>query len=119
MAYVDGFVVPVPKQNLERYKQMSNACGKIWRELGALEYRECVGDDVKPGKLTSFPQSVNLEEGEVVVFSWIVYESRASRDEINDKVMKDPRMEEWMKPESMPFDGKRLIYGGFEMIIDV
>lgn len=119
MAYVDGFVVPVPRKNLEKYKQMSDACGKIWRELGALEFRECVGDDVKPGKLTSFPQSVNLEEGEVVMFSWIVYPSRAARDEINDKVMKDPRMDEWMKPENMPFDGKRMVYGGFEMIVDL
>ncbi|HEY0489573.1 MAG TPA: DUF1428 domain-containing protein [Telluria sp.] len=119
MAYVDGFVVPVPKQNIERYKEMSLACGKIWRELGALEFRECMGDDVKPGKLTSFPQGVNLEEGEVVFFSWIVYESRAKRDEINDKVMKDPRMEQWMKPEAMPFDGKRMVYGGFEMVVDV
>jgi len=119
MAYVDGFVVPVKKQDVERYKEMSRFCGNIWRELGALEYRECMGDDVKPGKLTSFPQSVMLEEGEVVFFSWITYTSRASRDEINDKVMKDPRMEQWMKPENMPFDGKRLIYGGFEMAVDV
>ena len=119
MPYVDGFVVPVAQQNIERYKAMSIACGKIWRELGALEFRECMGDDVKPGKLTSFPQSVNLEDGEVVFFSWIVYESRAKRDEINDKIMKDPRMAEWMKPENMPFDGKRMVYGGFEMVVDV
>lgn len=119
MPYVDGFVVPVPKQNVERYKEMSTACGKIWREHGALEFRECMGDDVKPGKWTSFPQSVNLEEGEVVFFSWIVYESRARRDEINDKVMSDPRMAEWMKPEAMPFDGKRMIWGGFEMVVDM
>lgn len=119
MPYVDGFVVPVAKDNIERYKEMSTACGKIWRELGALEFRECMGDDVKPGKLTSFPQSVNLEDGEVVFFSWIVYESRAKRDEVNDKVMKDPRMAEWMKPENMPFDGKRMVYGGFEMVVDV
>ncbi|CDG85838.1 DUF1428 domain-containing protein [Janthinobacterium agaricidamnosum] len=119
MAYVDGFVVPVPKKNLDVYQQMSRKCGAIWRELGALEFRECVADDVKPGKLTSFPQSVNLEDEEVVVFSWIVYESRAQRDEINDKVMKDPRMADMMKPEAMPFDGKRMIYGGFIMLVDV
>lgn len=119
MAYVDGFVVPVRKENIERYKEMSTACGKIWRELGALEYRECMGDDVKPGKLTSFPQSVMLEDGEVAFFSWIVYPSRARRDEVNDQVMADPRMEKWMKPENMPFDGKRLIWGGFEMVIDL
>ena len=119
MAYVDGFVVAVKKDQVEQYKDMSTTCGNIWREHGALEFRECMGDDVKPGKLTSFPQSVMLEEGEVVFFSWIVYESRARRDEINDKVMKDPRMEQFMKPENMPFDGKRMIYGGFEMVVDV
>ena len=119
MPYVDGFVVPVKKQNVEKYKEMSRTCGAIWKELGALEFRECMGDDVKPGKVTSFPQSVILEDGEVVFFSWIIYESRAKRDEINDKVMKDPRMEEFMKPENMPFDGKRMIYGGFEMVVDM
>jgi uncharacterized protein YbaA (DUF1428 family) len=119
MPYVDGFVVPVPKQKLDAYLDMSRQCAAIWRELGALEFRECVGDDVKPGKLTSFPQSVDLREDELVVFSWIVYASRAKRDEINDKVMKDPRMDEFMKPENVPFDGKRMIYGGFEMMVDV
>jgi uncharacterized protein YbaA (DUF1428 family) len=119
MAYVDGFVLPLPKSNVEAYRAMSVKCGQIWREHGALQFRECIGDDVKPGKLTSFPQSVDLREGETVVFSWIVYQSRAHRDEVNDKVMKDPRMAEMMKPEDMPFDGKRMIYGGFEMIIDL
>jgi len=119
MAYVDGFVLPLPKTNIERYREIAAKCGAIWREHGALEFRECIADDVKPGKLTSFPQSVNLEADETVVFSWIVYESRAKRDEVNDKVMKDPRMAEMMKPESMPFDGKRMIYGGFEMLVDV
>lgn len=119
MPYVDGFIVPVPTDKLEAYRAMSEACGAIWKEFGALEYRECVADDVKPGKLTSFPQSVNLEDNETVVFSWIVYESREARDAINDKVMKDPRMAEWMKPEAMPFDGKRLIWGGFKMFIDM
>ncbi len=119
MPYVDGFVVPVSKNKLDAYKDMSRKCGAIWREHGAQEYRECVADDVKPGKLTSFPQSVMLQEDEVVVFSWIIYESRAKRDECNDKVMKDPRMAEFMQPENMPFDGKRLIYGGFEMFLDM
>ena len=119
MAYVDGFVLPLPKKNVEAYRQMASRAGAIWREHGALEFRECIADDVKPGKLTSFPQSVNLEEDETVVFSWIVYESRAKRDEVNDKVMKDPRMVDMMKPEAMPFDGKRMIYGGFEMLIDL
>jgi uncharacterized protein YbaA (DUF1428 family) len=119
MAYVDGFVVPLPRENLEAYKKMSLVCGAIWKSYGALEYRECIGDDVPPGKVTSFPLSVDLKEGEVVVFSWIVYESRAKRDEVNDKVMKDPGMAPFMDPASMPFDGKRLIYGGFEMIVDL
>ena len=119
MAYVDGFVVPVHKDKLDAYLAMSRTCGAIWRDLGALEFRECIADDVKPGKVTSFPQSVNLEDGEVVAFSWIVYESRARRDEINEQVMKDPRMAEFMKPENMPFDGKRMIYGGFEMKVDL
>jgi uncharacterized protein YbaA (DUF1428 family) len=119
MAYVDGFVVPVPKANLDTYRDMSVKCGQIWREHGALQFRECVADDVKPGKLTSFPQSVDLRDGETVVFSWIVYQSRAHRDEVNDKVMKDPRMADMMKPEALPFDGKRMIYGGFEMMIDL
>ncbi|MTV39090.1 DUF1428 domain-containing protein [Duganella radicis] len=119
MSYIDGFVVPVPKDKIEAYKQMSLACGAIWKEYGALEYRETIGDDVPAGKVTSFPQSVNLLEGEVVAFSWIVYESRARRDEVNEKVMKDARMASYMQPENMPFDGKRMIYGGFEMLIDL
>ncbi len=119
MAYVDGFVVPVPKAKLDAYLAMSRACGAVWREHGALEFRECVGDDVKPGKLTSFPQAVDLQDGEVVVFSWIVYESRAKRDEINDKVMQDPRLAEMMDPAKLPFDGKRMIYGGYEMQVDI
>jgi uncharacterized protein YbaA (DUF1428 family) len=119
MAYVDGFVVPVPKAKLDAYLAMSRSCGAIWREYGALEFRECVGDDVKPGKLTSFPQAVDLQDGEVVVFSWIVYASRAKRDEINDKVMKDPRLAEMMDPAKLPFDGKRMIYGGYEMQVDL
>jgi uncharacterized protein YbaA (DUF1428 family) len=119
MSYVDGFVVPVPKDKLEAYKKMSLACGAVWKEYGALEFRETIGDDVPPGKLTSFPLSVNLQEGELVVFSWITYESRAKRDEINDKVMKDPRVLAFMDPANMPFDGKRMIYGGFETIVDL
>ncbi|MBA5636689.1 DUF1428 domain-containing protein [Duganella sp. LX20W] len=119
MAYVDGFVVPVPRNKLDAYEKMSLACGAIWKEYGALEFRECVGDDVKPGKLTSFPQSVLLEEGEVVVFSWIIYESRAHRDAVNDKVMNDPRMKEYMDPKNCPFDAKRMFFGGFEMLVDL
>jgi uncharacterized protein YbaA (DUF1428 family) len=119
MAYVDGFVLPLPKKNVEVYREIASKCGAIWREHGALQFRECIADDVKPGKLTSFPQSVNLEADETVIFSWIVYESRAHRDEVNDKVMKDPRMAEMMNPASMPFDGKRMIYGGFEVLVDL
>jgi len=119
MAYVDGFVVPVPRQKLDAYRDMAQKAGKIWRELGALQFRECVADDVKSGEVTSFPQSVKLEDDEVVVFSWIVYESRAKRDEVNEKVMKDPRMKDMMDPKEMPFDGKRMIYGGFEMLVDL
>jgi uncharacterized protein YbaA (DUF1428 family) len=116
--YVDGFVLPVPKDKVQAYKEFSETAGKVWRELGALEYIECVGDDVKPGKLTSFPQAVKLEEDETVVFAWIVYESRAERDRINAAVMKDPRIA-GHNPESMPFDGKRMFWGGFEVLVDV
>ena len=116
MAYVDGFVLPLPKSKVEEYKKFSGDAGKVWLEYGALEYRECIADDVPPGKLTSFPLSVQLKDDEVVVFSYIVYESRAKRDEVNEKVMKDPRLQ-GMAPEAMPFDGKRMIYGGFESLL--
>jgi uncharacterized protein YbaA (DUF1428 family) len=120
MSYVDGFIVPVPKENLAAYRRLSRKAGKIWREHGALEYRECVGDDVKKGKLTSFPQSVKLKRGETVVFSWIEYKSRADRDRINAKVMKDPRLADMMDGTTdMPFDSKRMIYGGFKVIVDL
>ncbi|OGT59692.1 MAG: RNA signal recognition particle [Gammaproteobacteria bacterium RIFCSPHIGHO2_12_FULL_63_22] len=117
MSYVDGFVLAVPTKNLAAYKRMAKLGAKIWMEHGALEYRECVADDVKPGKLTSFPQSVKLKKGETVVFSWIVYKSRASRDRINAKVMKDPRLAEFMDPKSLPFDGKRMFWGGFKTFV--
>lgn len=118
MPYVDGFILPLPKKNLEAYREISRRCGAVWREHGALAYRECIADDVKPGKLTSFPQSVNLEDDEVVIFSYITYESRAKRDEINNKVMKDPRIADLMSGENMPFDGKRMVYGGFDVLLD-
>ena len=117
--YVDGFVVPVPKRKLPAYLRMARKAGKVWREYGALEYRECVGDDVKPGKHTSFPQSVKLKAGETVVFSWIVYKSRRQRDSINAKVMKDPRLASMMDPKKMPFDGKRMFWGGFKTIVEL
>ena len=117
--YVDGFIVPVPEKNLQEYKAFSAKAGKVWREHGALEYIECVGDDVPMGKVTSFPQAVKLEADEVVVFAWIVYDSREHRDKVNALVMDDPRIKDGMRPDKMPFDGKRMIYGGFEKFVDV
>ena len=119
MPYVDGFVVPVPKKNLSAYKALSRKAGKIWKEFGAIEYHECVADDVKPGKWTSFPQSVKLKSDETVVFSWILYKSRADRNRINKKVMTDPRLAKLMTGKGMPFDGKRMIYGGFKMMLSL
>jgi len=119
VAYADGFVLPVPKGKVDAYRRIARKAGKIWREHGALEYRECVADDVKTGKLTSFPQSVKLKRDETVVFSWIVYRSRAHRDRVNAKVMKDPRLAEMMDPKAMPFDSKRMFWGGFKVVVDV
>ena len=119
MRYVDGYVVPVPKNKLDAYRRMALKAGKIWREHGAIEVVECVADDVKPGKRTSFPQSVKLKTGETVVFSYIVYKSRAQRDRINAKVMKDPRLKSMMDPKAMPFDGKRMFWGGFKELVHV
>ena len=119
MHYVDGFVLPLPKKNLQAYRRMAQQAGKVWREHGALDYRECIADDVKVGKLTSFPRSVKLKPGETVVFSWIVYKSRAHRDRVNAKVMKDKRLTKMMDPKSMPFDGKRMFWGGFKVMVDL
>jgi len=116
--YVDGFVLPIPKKNAAAYRRMARKGGRIWREHGALEYRECVAEDVKPGKSTSFPRSVKLRQGEVVWFSWIVFRSRAHRDRVNAAVMKDPRLA-GMGAGQMPFDAKRMIYGGFEVAVDL
>ncbi len=113
--YVDGYVLPVPKANVEAYRRMAETAGKIWREYGALEYVECIAEDVKSGEATSFPQSVKLKPDETVVFAWIVYESREQRDRINEKVMKDPRLS--MDGKEMPFDGKRMFWGGFEILV--
>jgi uncharacterized protein YbaA (DUF1428 family) len=118
MAYVDGFIVPVPVKNLRAYRRIAQQAGKVWREHGALEYREFVADDVKVGKWTSFPRSVKLKRGETVVFSWIVYRSRDHRDRVNAKVMKDKRLAKMMDPKAMPFDAKRMIYGGFKVLIE-
>jgi uncharacterized protein YbaA (DUF1428 family) len=119
MPYVDGFLIPVPKKNASKYKQLATAAGKVWMEYGAIAYCECSSDDVKPGKLTSFPQGVKLKKGEQVWFSWIVYRSRKDRDRINAKVMKDPRLNEMMKGKAMPFDVKRMVCGGFKMMVDL
>ena len=115
MSYVDGFVLPVPTDKLAEYRKIARRAGKIWMEHGALAYTECVADDVKPGKSTSFPQAVKLKEGETVVFSWIVYKSRRDRDRINKAVMSDPRLK--MDPSTCPFDPKRMFYGGFKEIV--
>lgn len=117
MSYVDGFVLPVPSKNLAAYRKMARLACKVWMEYGALEYRECVADDVKPGKLTSFPQSVMLKRGEVVVFAYIVYKSRKQRDSIIAKVMADPRLAKFMDPKNCPFDGKRMFWGGFKTLV--
>jgi len=119
MQYVDGFVVPVPKRKVDAYRRMARKAGKIWREHGALAFRESVADDVKWGKRTSFPRSVKLKAGETVVFSYIVYKSRADRDRVNAKVMKDKRLAAMMDPKGMPFDAKRMIYGGFKTLVDL
>jgi uncharacterized protein YbaA (DUF1428 family) len=119
MSYVDGFVVPVPKKKMKAYLAIAKKAGKVWKDHGALDYVECVADDVKVGKLTSFPQAVKLKPGEVVIFSYIVYKNRAARDKINKKVMSDPRLDEMMKGKDMPFDGKRMIYGGFETLVSL
>ena len=119
MSYVDGFIVPVPKKAVKTYLSIAKKAGKVWKDHGALEYVECVADDVKPGKWTSFPQSVKLKKDEVVIFSYIVYKSRAARDRCMAKVMKDPRLAKMIDPKNMPFDGKRMIWGVFKTRIDV
>ena len=119
MSYVDGFVLPVPRKKLAAYRKMAQLGGKIWKEHGALEYVECVADDVKPGKHTSFPQSVKLKKGEVVIFSYAVYKSRKDRDRVMAKVMKDERLADFMDPKKLPFDGTRMFWGGFKPIVEL
>ena len=118
-SYVDGFVMPVPKSNVDRYREVAKTAGGVWIEHGALDYKECVADDVEVGEVTSFPRSVKLEDGETVIFAWITYESRQHRDEVNSKVMSDQRMKALMDPASDIADYKRMIYGGFEVIVDL
>ena len=118
MAYVDGFVLPVPKRNLDAYRRMARNAAKVWKEHGALEFRECAGDDLETEMTVPFARTVGLKRGETVVFSWIVFKSRAHRDRVNAAVMKDPRMDKMMSTNSMPFDVKRMVYGGFKVIVD-
>ena len=117
MPYVDGFIVPVPRKKLPAYRRMAKKASKVWREHGALDYREWVADDVKMGKWTSFPRSVKLKPDETVVFAWIVYKSRAQRDRVNANVMKDPRLAGMMNLKTLPFDAKRMIWGGFKLLV--
>ena len=119
MPYIDGFLIAVPKKNVDAYSKISRKAGKIWREFGALDYREAVADDVEMGKVTSFPRAVKMKPDETVIFAYILYKSRKDRDRINKKVMADPRMAKMMTPDAMPFDGKRMIFGGFKTIVDV
>ena len=118
MPYVDGFLLPIPRRNIERYKKMARLAAKVWREHGALEYREAVGDDLKVKWGTAFPRVARAKSGETVIFAWIVYQSRAHRDRVNKKAMKDPRLAEMMKDTNMPFDMKRMSYGGFRVIVE-
>ena len=118
MKYVDGYVLPLPKKNLQTYRRMAQKAGKVWREHGALEFRECVGDDLKTKMAVSFPRTLKLKRDEIVVFSWIIFKSRAHRDAVNAKVMKDPRLAKMMDMKAMPFDSKRMVYGGFKVVVD-
>ena len=117
MKYVDGFLLPVPKKNLEAYRRMAQKAGKVWKEHGALEFRECAGDDLNTKMGLPFPSTIKVKRNETVVFSWIVYKSRAHRDRVNAKVMKDPRLDEMM--DAMPFDPERMAYGGFKVMVDL
>ncbi len=119
MKYVDGYVLPVPKKNLAAYRRMATLGGKVWMDHGALQVCECVGDDLKTKMAAPFPAAVKLKPGETVVFSWIVFKSRAHRDSVNAKAMKDPRLAKMMDMKSMPFDCKRMVYGGFKTMVDL
>jgi len=116
--YVDGYVLPVPKKNVDAYRRLAQKAAKVWRDHGALEYRECVGDDIDVTFGVPFPRSMKLKPGETVVFAWIVFRSRAYRDRVNTKVMKDPRLADSMESKAMPFDPKRMVYGGFKVLVE-
>ena len=119
MKYIDGYVIPIPKKNLKAYQRMAQKAGKIWLEYGALDFKESVGDDLKVKYGTPFPRQLKLKPGETVLFSYVVFKSRAHRDRVNAKVMKDPRIAEDMGSQPMPFDLKRMAYGGFKSIVDL
>lgn len=119
MAYVDGFLLPLPTKNIAAYKRMSTKAGKVWKDHGALEYLECVGDDLNVKMAKPFPKQMKLKPGETVVFSWIVYKSKADRKRVLAKVMKDPRLANMMDPKNMPFDARRMLYGGFKVLVDL
>ncbi len=115
--YVDGFVLPVPRRNLAKYKKMAKVAARVWLDAGAIDYVECMGVDVRPGKVTSFPQSVKLKKGEVVFFSWATYKNKAARDRAMKKIFKDPRMQKYMDPKNFPLDGMRMFWGGFKPVV--
>src|ERR1044072_128148 len=119
MPYVDGFLIPVPKRNRDKYRRMSSQAGKGWMDHGALSYHECVAEDVRSSKQTSFPAGVKLRKGEEVWFSCIVFRSRKDRDRVNGRAMKDPRLAQMRDLKAMPFDSKRLVYGGFRMLVNL
>ena len=119
MSYVDGFVLPVKTERMAEYRKIAKLAGKVWREHGAIDYKECIADDVQPGRYTSFPQSVKLKKDETVVFSFIIYKTKADRNRINKKVMSDPRLAHMMDPKKMPFDLKRMFWGGFKTFVDM
>ena len=118
MSYVDGYLLPVPKNKLEVYRKIANKAGKIWKEHGALEYKECVAEDATPDFGVPFPKNMKLKNGETVIFAFVVFKSRAHRDKVNAKVMKDPRLTAGMEAADMPFDCKRMVYGGFNSIVE-
>jgi uncharacterized protein YbaA (DUF1428 family) len=119
MKYVDGYVLPVPKKYLAAYRRMARKAGRIWREHGALEFRECAGDDLFVEKMLPFPSAAKAKVGETVFFSWITFKSRAHRDRVNAEVMKDPRIAASMEAKPLPFDVKRIVYGGFKAVVDL
>jgi uncharacterized protein YbaA (DUF1428 family) len=116
--YIDGFVIPVPKKNINAYRRMAGKAGKVWRDHGALEFRECVGDHLNVKMCLSFPRGIRTKPGETVLFSYIVFKSRGHRDRVNARVMKDPRLAKMMSSKAMPFDAKRMMYGGFKTIVE-